>query len=128
MKIRPIRPLSEYDGNIPARQAAAEQRFLRALQREARGSQKPAPVSVPRRATVPMATNRPHAQGQAAGAAFAQITRNDYDRATTFARAIQAGVRTAEREAQEAREIAQNAGALRAMGFPSSDDEDDNDF
>jgi hypothetical protein len=33
-----------------------------------------------------------------------------------------------EREDDEAREIAQNAGALRELGFPCRDAEDDHDF
>jgi hypothetical protein len=71
VKIRPIRPLSELEGNIPARQAAAEAHFLKMLAREARGSQKAAQVSVSRRAIVPVASTSPRAQGRAAGAAFA---------------------------------------------------------
>jgi hypothetical protein len=37
-------------------------------------------------------------------------------------------VQEAEREDDEAREIAQNAGALRELGFPCRDAEDDHDF
>jgi hypothetical protein len=75
---------------------------------------------------LPPATAR--AQGQAAGAAFAQISRADSDQAASYARAIQRGVQEAEREDDEAREIAQNAGALRELGFPCRDAEDDHDF
>jgi hypothetical protein len=110
---------------IPARVYAAEKRFLRALQREARGANnKPAQVAVPRRAIVPTTPN-PRTQGRTAGAAFAQISRADYDQAQTFTRAIRAGAREAERQDADARDIAQDAGALRAMGFPCRDDEDD---
>lgn len=123
MKTRPIRPLSESDGTIPARQAAAEAHFLKMLVREARGSKPTAQVSVPRRATVPMVTNSPRAQGQAAGAAFAQIGKADYDRAASYARAIRQGVREAEREDDEARSVAQDASALRALGFPAADED-----
>ena len=41
---------------------------------------------------------------------------------------LQKGVREAEREDNEARAIAQDAGALRAMGFPCGDNEDDERF
>ena len=124
MKIRPIRPLSETeyadDRTIPKRIYAAEQRFLRALEREARGSNKPTSAKITRAAPV-----TPRAQGRAAGAAFAQISRADYSQAASYTRAIQAGVREASREDEEARNIAASAGALRAMGFPASDNEDD---
>ena len=118
MKIRPIRLACETD-DVPARRAAAEALFLRVLAREARGSPKPTHQPAP-------ATAR--AQGQAAGAAFAQISRADSDQAASYARAIQRGVQEAEREDDEAREIARNAGALRELGFPCRDAEDDHDF
>lgn len=68
-------------------------------------------------------------KGEPPGAAFAQLGRDDYSQAASFARALQRGVREAEREDDEARAIAQDAGALRAMGFPTCrNDEDDDDF
>ena len=91
---------------------AAEQRFLRALEREARGSKKPTSAKITR-----AAPGTPRAQGRAAGAAFAQISRADYNKAASFTRAIQAGIREASREDQEARKIRGECGRAPGYGF-----------
>jgi hypothetical protein len=115
----------EYNA-IPAHRDAAEQRYLWALKREARGTNKPAAqVSVPRRASpLPSAART---IGRTAGAGFAALSRDAYNRMSTYTRALEQGEREAARRDAEERAIAQDAGRLREW-FPGRDDEDDNDF
>jgi|HubBroStandDraft_6_1064221.scaffolds.fasta_scaffold1712016_2 hypothetical protein len=81
-------------------------------------------AATPRRSNLGPAAPKLRTNGQATGAAFAQISGADYNRADNFATAVRSGVREAERRDYEDREAAQNATALRELGFQGRDDDD----
>lgn len=124
MKIRPIRVVPENERFSPKTREAAERAFIRALEREKVGGPARA-VTRPRASTLGPAGQPSRRQGQSFGAAFANINAADYDRAVTYARALDRGAREAQRREDGAREAAQDPDALRAMGFHGRDDDED---
>jgi len=114
----------EYEG-APASRDIAEASFLRALRREKARGPAVRPPSSRRASTLGPPATTPRAQGQAAGAAFANINRADYDRAVAFSTAIRWGAREAQRRDNEAREMAQDPDYLRGLGFHGRDADDD---
>jgi len=125
MRIRRIPVPAEYE-HAPGHRDIAEAAFLKALRREkGRGpAVQPAPRPEGRAAIRPPAST-PRAQGQSYGRAFAQISGADYDRASNYARAIRSGAREAQQRDTEARDMAQDPDALRALGFYGRDDDED---